>query len=186
MLSRFIVPLACATFLVAGCGGNAQEPAAKTRLAQQSGGGSRQITLKGCVGTAPGTNQYVLQHVHLEPIPEQASDVQSAPGTAITEGSWVKLRMGDDDPLRANMGKVVSLRGTVIDDGLSTIGTGGQPAGPGERGARADQSRAAANEHYSGKVAKEAGPIGQQSLANGTAPEIAVESVVATGERCPR
>lgn len=184
MLTRLVVPLACASLMLAGCGGNAKEPGADERRAQGTGGGSRQITLEGCIATGTGTDEYVLQHVHVLPTSGQASDVQSAPGTTITEGSWVKLRMGDDDPLRNNVGRKVSVTGTVVDSGVNTIGTSGQPYGPDEPEPRTDRTQAAAREHHSEKIAKEAGPIGQQSMANGTAPEIAVERVTPTNEKC--
>jgi hypothetical protein len=49
---------------------------------------------------------------------------------------------------------------------------------------RTDKSQAAADEHFSDKVAQEAGPIGMHSMNNGTYPELLVQQVESTGERC--
>lgn len=137
--------------------------------------GSQQVSVKGCVEAAPGTNQYVLRNIST-----------TAADTGLTDGSWAKLRVGDaDDQLRGHVGRMVSITGTITDSGRDTIGTGGQAAGPDDPGSRTDASRAGKPEHYSEKVAKEAGPIGQQSLATGTAPEISVQTVTATASGCP-
>lgn len=176
------LPLAC-TALLTACG-SAEDPAAEIRRAQDDRGGSMQVSLDGCVEAAPGANQYVMRQVSMPPLAEQRSDASTAPGTGITEGSWVRLRGGDNDQLRDHIGERVRITGTIVDDGRNTIGTTGRAYGPNDAEPRKDESRAAAREHHAEKVRKESGPIGERSMNNGTAPEIAVQRVTATGEKC--
>jgi hypothetical protein len=180
----FAVPVLFATVGMA-CGGSANDRAAETRSTQDARAGTQQVLLTGCVEAGQGSDGYVLRNVRLAPVPEQPSDALTAPGIRIiSEGSWVRLKMNDRDELRSHLGQVVAVTGTVSDDGRDTIGTGGPAANPDEPQPRTDRSRAANPEQPSDKVSKEAGPLGQQSLANGTAPEIVVQRVNATGERC--
>lgn len=175
--------LACGA--LAACGGNASDPAADSRRAQDDRAGTRRIAVTGCVATAPGTSGYVLNNVRMAPLPEQPSDAPTAHGGVITEGSWARLRAdGDEHGLGDQVGRLVTVVGLISDTGQDMIGTTGPPAPPDQPEARRDASRASSPEHYSDKVAKEAGPMAQQSLANGTAPEIMVERVEPTGKAC--
>lgn len=180
--TKLAAALACGMF--AACGGNGNEPGADARRAQDENG-TRQVAVTGCVTTAPGTSGYVLSNVRMAPLPEQPSDAPTAHGGVITEGSWTKLRADDDESgLRDQVGRMVTVVGRIADTGQNTIGTTGQATAPDEAQARHDGSRAAAPEHHSDKVAKEAGPMGQHSMVNGTAPEITVERVEPTGKPC--
>jgi hypothetical protein len=92
--------------------------------------------------------------------------------------------MADSDQLKKNLGQIVSVTGMIIDDGRNTIGTGGKPRDPDQQEAPTDASRAATDEHHSEKAAKEAGPLGLDSMANGTVPRMSVDKVTTTGQRC--
>ena len=152
---------------------------------KDAGGRTEQvIALKGCVEGAPDPGEYVLRNVQLEPMPAQPTDAASSVGLTVTPGSSVRLHMTDADELKKNLGQIVSVTGLITDNGASTIGTGGRPVAPDEAGSPTDASRAATNDHYSNKQAKEAGPLGQESMANGTVPMMAVQKVTGTGEQC--
>jgi hypothetical protein len=178
---RLIAATACAV-LAAGCGGeqrDADERAAHDATAET-------VTLHGCVGVAPGSaNEFALQHVRLEPAGEPASD--ALPDTVpppINDGSWVRLAMGNDAQLRERVGQRVTIIGTLRDDGRDRVGTGGPQPGPQQPDPRPNESRAGADAHHSEKVAQEAGPIGQQSMATGYAPLVMVQRIEGTGEPC--
>ena len=145
-----------------------------------SQGRQQAVRLSGCVersGTAIGG--YVLQKVHIEPRdgqnPQQAS---THPPTGIVEGSWVRLTGTRDLPALA--GRRVLISGLIVDSGRSTIGTSVSgvvlPSG--------DVSQAASDEPHWKKVKKEAGPIGRDSIAAGTAPEVKVTEIKDLGETC--
>jgi hypothetical protein len=142
------------------------------------------VALKGCLEASPEAGEYVLRYVQLEPVSTQPTDAPTSVGVTVTEGSYVRLRMNDSDELKQHLGQRVSVSGTIIDDGRSTIGTGGRPRDPDEAEPPTDASRAGAREDYSRKQQKEAGPLGQDSLSNGTVPRMAVEKVTGSGERC--
>jgi hypothetical protein len=178
-----IVPLACAVLSV-GCGRG--DGAADHRAAQDAAGSSAQISLNGCIGVAPGSaNQFALEHVRVTSHGEQPSDaLTQSSASAITEGSWVRLAMGDNDQLRERVGERVTIVGTIRDDGRDQVGTSGPQPGPQQPDPRPNESRAGADAHHSEKVAQEVGPMGQQSMATGTAPLIMVQRIEGTGEQC--
>jgi hypothetical protein len=177
-------PLAVAALTIA-CSGKVDDRGTNDRPANDANSGRRQtMALKGCVEAAPGANQYVLRHVQIAPPAEQRTDAPTTGALTITQGSSVRLKMGDGNDLKSHLGRRVSVTGTITDDGRNTIGTTGNARSPEQPESRTDASRAAADEHHAQKTAKEAGPLGQQSLANGVAPELAVEHVSGTGEEC--
>ena len=144
-----------------------------------------QLSLTGCLSTGPGTNQYVLTHVRPAPLATQPSDAPTSAHITIEENSAVRLASNEAHDLTSLVGQTISVTGILSDDGRNTIGTSGgaQPA-PGSAGPRTDASQAASNQHHSEKVREEAGPIGNRSMNNGSYPEITVQSVERTGEKC--
>ena len=145
------------------------------------------IALSGCVEAAPGTNQYVLRNVRIEP--QKGSDPQrtttTSGGHGITEGAWVRLDAGGDGQsaapdLKSHLGQRVNLKGTVADDGRNTIGTAGTP---GVQVPTGDRSQAAAQGHHSEKQKGEMGRIARESMADGTAALVRVQEVSGTGDR---
>ena len=181
---RIALPVVCAT--LAGCWGGSGDGANDDRRANDPASSSQTISLTGCVETAPGSaTEFALRNVRLAPLAEQPSDAPTiTSNNAIREGSWVRLTMGDPEQLRAHVGQKVSVVGVMRDDGRSTIGTSGTQPAPQETQPAPDASRAAADEHHSEKVRKEAGPMGQDSMANGTAPRLTVQRVNGTGQPC--
>jgi hypothetical protein len=157
---------------------------ATSRRADLGGRQAQTIALRGCLQAARGTSEYVLQHVQFEPATAQPSDAATSVGLTVTEGSWVRLVANDNDLFKDKLGQVVSVSGTVKDDGRNTIGTGGNTSSPEQAQSPVDLSRAAGNEHHADKQSAEAGPGAQHGQANGTAPELAVEKVTPTGEKC--
>jgi hypothetical protein len=176
---RVAAPFAIAAMVVA-C---SQEE--DKRAAQQNAADSKyhMVSLKGCVEEAPGSKQFVLRQVQIEPVSMQRPDAPGAHGLTVTDGSWVRLR-DESDQLKPHLGKIVSVSGTIIDDGRNTIGTSGKATDPDETEPPVDKSRAAKDEHHASKVTKEAGPIGRVSQSNGSVPEMSVDRVTATGEAC--
>jgi hypothetical protein len=144
-----------------------------------------QITLRGCITGAPGTKQFVLRDVRFEPHEplDPHRDTTQTADHGVTQGSWVRLRAGDHE---AQIRKLASERaqvtivGSLLDTGASTIGTGGE----GQKGHAGVRTRAAEDEHYSDRVKEEVGPIGQVSLANGTPALLEVTQVQPTGQPC--
>ncbi|HVL69483.1 MAG TPA: hypothetical protein VM364_19650 [Vicinamibacterales bacterium] len=182
---KLCVPLASAAIL-AGCRGQQDRTAIDHATDQQKQ--NQEVTVTGCLGTGVGTTQYMLTAVQLAPLGEQPSDAASTTGNPITPDAQVRLAMNDDDELARLVGQKVTVTGRISDDGRSTIGTSGTnpghtPAGGGAE-PRDDKSHAASDQHHSEKVRQEAGPMGQQSMANGTFPELTVTRVDATGEKC--
>lgn len=178
------IPLLCAALGVA-CERSANDRAADLRSTQDARAGTQQVLLTGCLAPGPGGTEYVLRNVRMAPVAEQPSDALTSPRAgAITEGSWVRLRATDRDQLRSHLGQVVSVTGTITDDGRDMVGTGGRTASPDGTQPRTDQSQAAGREHHSERVAKEAGPIAQQSMPTGPPPELVVHRINGTGERC--
>jgi type 1 fimbria pilin len=144
-----------------------------------------QISLTGCVGTGPGTNQYVLTQVKPAPLGTQPSDAISSANLDFSKNTAVRLASNDEQELTSLVGQTISVVGVLRDDGRNTIGTSGnaRPA-PGASEPRTDASQAATDQHHSEKVREEAGPIGNRSMNNGSYPEIMVQQVKPTGERC--
>jgi hypothetical protein len=183
--ARVLAGFACAVMLTA-CGaddGANEDRAAQTPdRAQQGAPAQALVSLSGCVEAAPGTNQYVLRNVRLEPRGQgdpQAATTTPAP-QGITEGAWVRLNAGDQD-LNAHLGQRVTLSGTIIDSGQNTVGTAGTS---GEATPSGDKSQAASSQHHSDKKAEEMGRIARESMATGMAAEVRVQQVQGTGDRC--
>jgi hypothetical protein len=141
------------------------------------------VSLKGCLEKAPGSKEYVLRQIQIPQRSAQLSDAASVHGLTVTNGSWVRLRDGSDQ-LNGHLGRMVSVTGTIIDDGRNTIGTTGRATEANEAESPVDASRAASDESGASKARKEAGPIGQVSQSNGNVPEMAVERVIPSGEPC--
>ena len=158
-----------------------QGPQAANRDARPAGAAAT-VVLSGCLQAAPGTDRYVLRHVRFEPRtegdPHNSTTTSDAPG--ITEGAWVRV-VGEG--LNTYLGQRVVLKGTVTDDGRSTIGTAGTPATQTPSSAT---SQAASSEHHAEEQKREMGPIATESMANGTAAEVRAHEVTATGNDCPR
>jgi hypothetical protein len=143
------------------------------------------LALTGCVGVGTGTNQYVLMHIRPVSLAEQPSDALSAANLDIPNESAVRLASDDTEQLTKLVGQTVNVRGLLRHDGHNTIGTSGAPApSPNQPGSRTDKSQAAVQEHYSDKVKQEAGPIGLHSMNNGTYPEMIVQQIAGTGQKC--
>ena len=173
-------PLMAAAMIV-GCSKGSHSSAGKR---DDLGGAKYQtVSLKGCVEKAPGSNEYVLRQVQIDAASMQRSDASSARGLTVTDGSWVRV-YDSSDQLKRHLGQVVSVSGTIIDDGRNTIGTSGKATEPDEAESPVDASRAASSEHHASKETKEAGPIGRVSQSNGSVPEMSVERVTATGQSC--
>lgn len=142
------------------------------------------VSLTGCVTGGAGTRQYVLRDVRFEPQRpmDPHRDTTSTGPHGITQGSYVRLQDGDDaGQVRKFAGQHVTVTGTVADTGASTIGTAGAR---GEEAHGGHRSRAAADEHYSDRVKQETGPIGRESLADGTPALVQVTAIEATGKPC--
>ena len=180
---RSAAPIVAAALMI-GCSRSESKSPGVAKNRDAAAGSREVVSLKGCVEAAPGAKSFVLRHVQLEPRAAQSSGATGAPGSSITEGSWVRLRMSESDQLRSQLGQIVTVSGTITDDGRNTLGTGGAAVAPDEPEARTDASRAATSEHHAKKQAQEAGPIALDSQSNGNVPEIAVERVAGTGEKC--
>jgi hypothetical protein len=173
--------------LLAGCGG--KEETTDERKAQQPEATTSEapakaiVSISGCVEAAPGPRQYVLRHVRFEPreTGDPHIDTTTAGAHGITEGAWVRLRVGKED-LGPHAGRRVTILGAITDNGQNTIGTAGTR---GNRTPSGDESQAASSRRYSEKVKGEAGRIARESMANGTAAEVAVQKVQASGDKCP-
>jgi type 1 fimbria pilin len=188
--SKLCVPLASAA-LLAACTQQVSDDQTQNRTpidnATNQNRQDRKISLIGCLGTGPGTHQYVLTHVRPAPLGEQPSDLQSNANLTLPDNSAVRLTVdGDDRQLTRLMGQTVEVTGLLRDDGHNTIGTSGRlPASPDQPESRTDHSQAAAaGQSYSAKVRQEAGPIGTRSMNNSTYPEVTVQQVNGTGKKC--
>ena len=161
--------------------GVAQKPAATTTTPEPPAQAT--VSLSGCVEVAPGQHQYVLRNVRFEPrqSADPHRDTTTAGAHGITEGAWVRLEGGDQD-LTSHAGRRITITGTVTDNGQNTVGTAGTPGAPTPSG---DTSQAASTKHHSDKVKSEAGRIARESIADGTAAQVRVKKVDASGEKCP-
>lgn len=185
-LGHSLAVMACAALIVGCRAGRTDEdrPTQTQQPASSLGTVPSQalVSLSGCLETGvSGTGEYVLRNVRFEPAgggdPNRNTTTPGPRG--ITEGSWVRLSSSDD--LSAHAGKRVTITGAITDSGQNTIGTAGTSGNPLPSG---DRSQAASTDHYSTKVKKEAGRIARESMANGTAAEVKVSSIQATGESC--
>ncbi|HJR60174.1 MAG TPA: hypothetical protein VJ813_12265 [Vicinamibacterales bacterium] len=184
---KLCAPVATAAILV-GCTQEVSPDADRNRTpidnASNQQRQNRPIKVTGCLGPGPGTDQYVLTHVKPAPLAEQPSDMLSSTSLTLPDNSAVRLAVNDDDQLRGLVGQTVSVTGLIRDDGRNTIGTSGPPVAPDQAEPRTDQSQAATDKHHSDKVRAEAGPIGQRSMNNGTYPELTVQQLNGTGQKC--
>jgi hypothetical protein len=182
---KFCVPLASAAIL-AGCTQEVDQERDQNRgpIDSATNQPDRQVKLTGCLGTGPGTNQYLLTHTRPAPLGEQPSDTLSSANLTLPENTSVRLAMAVEDQLTSLVGQTVSVTGLLRHDGRNTIGTSGQPVSPDQPEPRADPSQAATDQHHSEKVREEAGPIGNRAMNNGTFPEMTVLQVSGTGENC--
>jgi type 1 fimbria pilin len=185
---KLCVPLASAAILV-GCTQEVDTDPDQNRTpidhATNQERQNLQISLTGCVGTGPGTNQYVLTQVKPAPLGTQPSDAISSANLDFSKNTAVRLASNDEQELTSLVGQTISVVGLLRDDGSNTIGTSGNPApAPGASEPRTDSSQAATDQHHSEKVREEAGPIGNRSMNNGSYPEIMVQQVTPTGEQC--
>ncbi len=179
------IAILCCGVLAWGCGSRADsdrhESHGSSAPPVASQGHQQAVSLSGCVelsGTSIGG--YVLQRVHVEG--QKGQDPQRTstyPPTGIVEGSWVRLTGARDLPALA--GRRVLVSGVLVDTGWNTIGT---TSGSGVVLPSGDVSLAASDEPYWKKVKKEAGPIGRESMAGGTAPEVKVTEIKDLGETC--
>jgi hypothetical protein len=182
---KAIVPLAGAAMLSACAGADKRDDRSALDQSGAKTADARPLSLTGCVGTGPGNQQMYLTQVQMEPMSTQPSDAPSSSGSSITEHSQVRLAMADsDDKLTKLVGQRVTVTGTLRDDGRNTIGTAGREKSPQEAEPRVDVSQAGTDQRHSDKVRKEAGPIGNRSMNDGTFPEILVQRVSAKGEKC--
>lgn len=186
---KLCVPLASAAILV-GCTQEVDTDPDQNRTpidhATNQPRQNLQVSLTGCLGTGPGTNQYVLTQVKPAPLGSQPSDAMSSANLDFSQTTAVRLASNDEQELTSLVGQTVSVIGVLRDDGRNTIGTSGdsqQPAA-GAQVPRTDKSQAATQQPHSEKVREEAGPMGNRSMNNGTYPEIMLREVTQTGEKC--
>ena len=184
---QLIGPVLCGLLVTMGCAGN--DSSTDERRAQQPEPSKAEppaqatVSISGCVEAAPGPRQYVLRHVRFEPreTGDPHIDTTTAGAHGITEGAWVRLRAGKDD-LGPHTGRRVTILGAITDSGQNTIGTSGTQ---GTKTPSGDRSQAASSKHHSEKVKTEAGRIARESMADGTAAEVAVQKVQTSGDECP-
>ena len=182
---KLCVPLASAALLV-GCTQEVGDGETQNRTpidnATNQTRQDREVSLTGCVTTGIGTNQFMLRDMRPVALAEQPTDALSHTGTNIPN-TPIRLAFADADEIEKHVGQTVSVTGT-LSDGRNTIGTTGEPKGPGDPESRTDQSQAATDQHHSEKVREEAGPIGNRSMNNGTFPELTVTRLAGTGQKC--
>jgi hypothetical protein len=134
---------------------------------RNQGGGNRgvneRVSLRGCVQPAVTGQGYALRHVVAAPPAEQPQGQESMEHPLIARGSWVYLAAGKDmtDDLKSYVNNEVTITGEIIDTGQSTIGTAGHEGGTPQQQAPATSS-----------------------VANGSAPKVAVEKVNKIAENC--
>ena len=183
---KLCVPLASAVLLV-GCTQEVGEGETQNRTpidnATNQTKQNPEVSLTGCVTTGIGTNQFMLRDVRPAALGEQPTDALSHTGRDVPENTPIRLATGDRDQIEKLVGQTVSVTGR-LSDGRNTIGTTGDPKGPGQPEPRTDKSQAATDQHHSEKVREEAGPIGNRSMNNGTFPELTVSRVTGTGQKC--
>jgi hypothetical protein len=172
------VLVAGATFACSGRTERVDNP----RLAQSGGnrGTNERIRLQGCVQQANPVDKFTLQRVFVPPPAEQPQGQETMEHrVAVPQGTWVRLT-GDADELKKNLGKRVDIQGTMISRGETTIGTSGRTQDP-----QAQFARAARDASTSPVRANPPSTIPPPAaLANGTAPEIAVEKITKISDTC--
>ena len=183
---KFCAPLAVA-LLLAGCTQEVDDGAGRNRTpldnATKQANLNPEVSLTGCVTTGIGTTQFMLRNVRAAAPGEQSTDALSSTSSTIPANVPIRLAMADADEIEKFVGQTVSVTGR-LSDGRNTIGTTGTPRGAGQSEPRTDRSQAATDQHHSDKVRQEAGPMGTQSMNNGTFPELTVTRVSGTGQKC--
>lgn len=150
--------------------------------------GREHVKLIGCIGTATGTTDLVLQDVRFDRA--AGSDNQNATGAGmISENSWVALEGIARDELERHAGRQVEVTGALVDTTRATGTTGDEntatpSTGPGVATPSGDKSQAATDQHYASKVAQEAGPGARNFMPPGPAPQIRVHEIKETGGTC--
>jgi hypothetical protein len=180
---KLCIPLASAAILVA-----CTQQVKDDRQRRESTSEPRQkmeIALTGCVQAGTGTNQYMLTEVKPAPLSSQPTDALSSANLTLSDTPAIRLSSNDTEQLTSLVGQKVTVTGLLRNDGHNTIGTSGQPAAEHQPESRTDHSQAATDQHPSEKVREEAGPIGNRSMNNGTYPELTVERINGSGEKCP-
>jgi hypothetical protein len=183
---QLIGSVLCTTLMI-GCGGKdarTDERSARQPEAAEAAAPARAtVSLSGCVEAAPGPRQYVLRHVRFEPreTGDPHIDTTTAGMHGITEGAWVRLRVGKDD-LGPHAGRRVTILGSITDNGQNLVGTSGTRGNLTPSGGA---SQVAGSQHYSDGVKSEAGRIARGSMGNGTVTEVAVQKVQSSGNKCP-
>jgi hypothetical protein len=169
--TQLIGPVLC-TVLMIGCAG--KDSSTDERRTQQQPEVSKPeppvlatVSISGCVEAAPGPRQYVLRHVRFEPreTGDPHIDTTTAGAHGITEGAWVRLRVGKED-LGPHAGRRVTILGAITDNGQNTVGTAGTHGAQMPSG---DASQAATSKHHSEKVKT----------------EVAVQKIQTSGDKCP-
>ena len=176
------------TMVLMGCGRAEAPGSAGDRRAADGPAQPNEITLLGCIGTASGTREIVLQNIRFDRASgSQAQSESTVRG--VTEGSWIRLAGADAAELVRHAGRQVRVRGALADE-TRTTGTAGSEnsgtpsTGPGTPTPSGDRSQAATDQHHADKKADEAGPIARDFLPPGSAPELRVREIRETGERC--
>jgi hypothetical protein len=165
--------LVAATLCVSSCGGSdgqREDQPIQDRMQQ-----TQELSLKGCVQAGPLQTDFVLENAHREP-------AQAGDGGVFTEGSMVQLVAINESDLRPHVGKEVTVSGTITNTGENTIGTAGtqgHEVPSGDRSMAADKSK-----DFPEKERAEAGRIGRESMANGSAPTLRVAQIKPTGRSC--
>ena len=180
---KLCVPLASAAVLMA-CTQEVKDNSAQTRTEYGESRSKMEVAVTGCLGAGTGTNQYMLTHVRPVALSAQPSDALSSANVTIPNDSTMRLSSRNEEQLTSLVGQTVTVTGLLRTDGRNTIGTSGPPAGENQPEPRTDQSQAGTNQHPSEKVREEAGPIGNRSMNNGTYPELTVERINSTGQKC--
>jgi hypothetical protein len=182
---QIIGPALCALLVTGGCAGRESDErrAEQPETDRAEPPAQATVSISGCVEAAPGPRHFVLRNVRFEPreTGDPHIDTTTAGAHGITEGAWVRLRVGKDD-LGPHAGRRVTILGAITDNGQNTIGTTGTQ---GIQTPSGDRSQAASSQGYSDKVKDEAGRIGRESMANGTAAEVEVRKVEKSGDKCP-
>lgn len=181
---KLCVSLASAAVLV-GCTQEVSDSQGQNRTPMNQQTKNLEIALTGCLTTGIGTNQFVITHARPQPLASQPSDALSDVNLSLQNNSAVRLALNDDQDVSNLVGQMVSVTGRLTSTGADTIGTAGRaPVVEQKPESRDDKSQAATDQHYSDKVIQEAGPIGQDSMNNGTYPEVRVQQIGGTGESC--
>ncbi len=164
-------PLAGA-LLLAGCTqevGSRQQDRTPIDNATNQQKQNPEVSLTGCVTTGVGTNQFMLRNVRPVALAEQPTDALSSTNSKIPENVPIRLAIADADEIEKLVGQTVSVTG-ALSDGVTRSARRRE----GRRPVRAAHRPVAGRhrQHHSEKVREEAGPIGNQSMNNGTFPEL--------------